>query len=193
MSQTSPPHIGGQLHKLRKDRGLSLRALASKCQLSANAISLIERGATSPNVNTLHRLAQALGIAAQDFFLEQKPNVVIGKCGKYPIAQGKGVLIESLGCLTEQPFNTFWVTLAGGAGVGKNIVHTGQELVICLSGNIEYHIEDQKYQLTAQDSLAFQAHLPHCWRNPADVPAQLLLIVYASTDIGRVLQQHLQL
>jgi len=177
MSQISLPDVGHMLHKLRKDRGLSLRALASKCQLSANAISLIERGETSPNVTTLQRLAQALGIAIQDFFQEPQPNVIMGKCGKHPIAQGKGILIESLGCLPEQLLNTFWVTLDGGAGAGKNIVHTGQELVICLSGSVEYHIEGQTYQLTAQDSLAFQAHLPHCWRNPTAAPTQLLLMV----------------
>ena len=35
--------VGQQVRRLRKQRGLSLRALAELCGISANAISLIER------------------------------------------------------------------------------------------------------------------------------------------------------
>ena len=47
MDEISPPEIGPRLRKLRKRRGLSLRALAGLCGLSANTISLVERGVAS--------------------------------------------------------------------------------------------------------------------------------------------------
>jgi transcriptional regulator with XRE-family HTH domain len=57
MDEISPPDLGPKLRALRKRRGLSLRTLAALCGLSANTISLVERGKTSPSVATLHRLA----------------------------------------------------------------------------------------------------------------------------------------
>ena len=45
-----------------------MRALATKSGLSANALSMIERGKTSPSVSTLYKLADALGVSITAFF-----------------------------------------------------------------------------------------------------------------------------
>ena len=70
MSEQETSSVGFHLRELRQQRGLSLRALGELSELSANAISLIERGATSPSVSTLHRLATALGVHISYFFTE---------------------------------------------------------------------------------------------------------------------------
>ena len=41
--------LGNRLRELRRQQGLSLRALAEKSGLSANTLSLIENGKTSPS------------------------------------------------------------------------------------------------------------------------------------------------
>src|SRR5512143_557339 len=60
--------VGYRLRELRKQQGLSLRALAEKSGLSANTISLIENGKTSPSVATLQQIALALNITITAFF-----------------------------------------------------------------------------------------------------------------------------
>ena len=40
--------VGGRLRELRQERDMSMRALARASGLSANALSMIERGRTSP-------------------------------------------------------------------------------------------------------------------------------------------------
>ncbi len=42
--------VGSRLRELRELRGISMRSLAEKSGLSANALSMIERGKTSPSV-----------------------------------------------------------------------------------------------------------------------------------------------
>ena len=49
-------NVASSLRELREARGISMRALATKSGLSANALSMIERGKTSPSVSTLYKL-----------------------------------------------------------------------------------------------------------------------------------------
>jgi transcriptional regulator with XRE-family HTH domain len=62
--------VGGRLRDIRQERGLSLRALSEVCGLSVNAISLIERGISSPSVSSLQRLAVALDVPITAFFTD---------------------------------------------------------------------------------------------------------------------------
>src|SRR5512135_2273446 len=60
--------LGNRLRELRRQQGLSLRALAEKSGLSANTLSLIENGKTSPSVATPQQIAIALSIPITAFF-----------------------------------------------------------------------------------------------------------------------------
>ena len=55
---------GRALKQRREAAGLSLRMLAERSGISSSMISDIERGAKSPTVVTVVRLAQALGVGA---------------------------------------------------------------------------------------------------------------------------------
>ncbi len=68
MTEGIPLNVGESLQRLRGERGLSMRALAKASGLSANALSMIERGRTSPSVGTLYKLADALGVPVTAFF-----------------------------------------------------------------------------------------------------------------------------
>ena len=61
-------NIGERLRELREARNISMRALASRSGLSANALSMIERNKASPSVSTLYKLAEALGVSITSFF-----------------------------------------------------------------------------------------------------------------------------
>src|SRR5512144_1776492 len=60
--------VGARLRVLREERGISMRALARRSGLSANALSMIERGLTSPSVSTLNKLSTALQVPITAFF-----------------------------------------------------------------------------------------------------------------------------
>ena len=60
--------VASRLRELREARGISMRTLATKSGLSANALSMIERSKTSPSVSTLYKLADALGVSITAFF-----------------------------------------------------------------------------------------------------------------------------
>jgi transcriptional regulator with XRE-family HTH domain len=174
-------NVAGRLRELRERRGISMRSLGAKSGLSANALSMIERGKTSPSVSTLYKLADALGISVTAFFgeaAERREIVFIEASARNRIAFSRGVF-EGLGGETfVGRVEPFVLTLESGANSGPHdLVHNGHEFVYCLRGQLEYQVEKSVYQLGAGDSLLFAARLKHRWRNPWNRVVNALILL----------------
>ena len=185
--------VGNKLRTVREERGLSQRELAQLAGISTNAISLIERDENSPSVSTLQSLAGALNVKMSYFFDDHAPTQVLHvKANHRPVISSKGVQIEGLdGKLNYQEMEPFVVCLEPKSGSGeRQVVHTGHELVYCLSGQVEYLIDGQIYPLEPGDILLFEAHLPHLWRNVTDEIATLLLILQATGQTAQSVERH---
>jgi len=185
--------VGNKLRTVREERGLSQRELAQRAGVSTNAISLIERDENSPSVSTLQSLAAALNVRMSYFFDDHEPTQVLHvKAGNRPAISNKGVQIEGLdGKLNYQEMEPFLVSLQPNSGSGeRQVVHTGHELVYCLSGNVEYLIDGKIYPLEVGDMLLFEAHLPHLWRNVTEEDAAILLVLQATGQTDQSVERH---
>jgi len=193
MAQESPPEVGFRVRYWREQRNLSLRALAERSGLSVNAVSLIERGQSSPTVATLHRLAAALQVRIVDFFAAADAAKVV-----YVPAQQRmqthtaEAVIESLGSgLAGQRLEPYVLTMQAGARSGTEpIVHEGQELVVGLAGEVEYTVGDRPYRLGEGDSLLFEADTPHHWRNTGGGEARILLVIEGASSADARVHLH---
>ena len=186
--------VGQQIRKLRKQRGLSLRALAELCGLSANAISLIERSENSPNVSSLLQMAIALNVPITDFFYQEKePTTLYVRRDQGVRYRNNGVELESLGIgLPNQQLEPFRLTIGPGSGSAKEpITHPGHEFVYCLDGEIDYYVDEQNYHLDVGDSLLLEASNPHSWHNASKKPTIILLIFQATLSHHLARQSHL--
>ena len=188
--------VGQRLKQLREEQNISMRGLAVKSGLSANALSMIERGKTSPSVSTLYKLSDALGVPITEFFSLQreKQDVVYLKSNERThIAFNRGNM-EGLG--GEQfvgKVSPFLVNLENGASSGLvPMSHTGHEFVFCLRGKLEYRIEKQNYILESGDSLLFAALLRHSWRSSGGNVATALIIISDHAESSKTLGKHWQ-
>lgn len=71
MNEKNPHHaraIGEKLREIRQERGMSLRELAAKAEVSASMLSQIETGKVFPSVRSLYGIAAALGVSVDYFF-----------------------------------------------------------------------------------------------------------------------------
>jgi len=173
--------VATSLRELREARGISMRTLATKSGLSANALSMIERGKTSPSVSTLYKLADALGVSITAFFgaeTEKKQIVFLKSDERTRMSFTRGVF-EALG--GEQfvgRVEPFMLTLESGASCGQHgMVHTGHEFVYCLRGQLDYFVEKEVFHLEAGDSLLFASKLSHRWKNPSKNVTNALIII----------------
>ncbi len=187
--------VGQRLRVLREERAISMRALARRSGLSANALSMIERGLTSPSVSTLNKLAMALEVPITAFFRAEpeKERIVFRKASersRVPFLRG---LIEGMGGEAfDGRVEAFLLTLESGGSSGPHgMIHTGSELVFCLRGVIEYEVEGQRFTLESGDSLIFSAQMVHRWRNPSTVVANAVIVISSFEDTERPGEYHL--
>lgn len=186
--------VGGRLRELRTAQGLSIRTLAEMSGLNFNTLSLIENSKTSPSVSTLQRLALALNVSITAFFerVRAPKQVVFQKSGQRPRASFAYGLLEDLGDgMTLQGGQPLLVTMKPGADSGPDsIVHTGHELVYCLDGCFTYQVGSEEYLLHTGDSLLFEAHLPHCWKNSSKTISRSLLILCPADENDTSTERH---
>ncbi|WP_454741338.1 helix-turn-helix domain-containing protein [Cupriavidus necator] len=62
----TPEAVGGAVRRLREEQGLSQRELGDRVGLDRNHISRIELGSTNIALDTLEKIAAALGVSATD-------------------------------------------------------------------------------------------------------------------------------
>lgn len=62
MSQVFVKKFGDNVKKVREDQDMTQEELANKAGLHRTQISLIERGERAPRLDTIERLAKALGV-----------------------------------------------------------------------------------------------------------------------------------
>lgn len=187
--------VGQRLRVLREERGISMRALARRSALSANALSMIERGLTAPSVSTLNTLATALEVPITAFFRKEpiREQIVFRKASeraRVPLLRG---VIEGLG---GESFvgrvEAFLLTLESGGSSGPHgMIHTGHEMVFCLRGSLEYEVDGQRFIMEPGDSLIFAAQLNHRWRNPGGTVANAVIVISAFEESERPGEYHL--
>ena len=173
--------VGSRLRQLRQERGLSMRALARESGLSTNALSMIERGKTSPSVSTLIKIAGAMDIPITAFFREEstKQDIVYIKASERKKVNFQNGVWEGLGGENFSGFvEPFMITLESGASSGPfGMLHSGHEFVLCLEGLIDYEVEDQLFNMKPGDSLIFAAQLRHRWHNPSEGIAKAVIVL----------------
>jgi len=188
-------NVGDRLRELREERHLSMRALARMSGLSANALSTIERGKSTPSVSTLYKLAEAMEVPITCFFRTERPqnDVVFRKANERTRVSFHRGLWEGLGgehfAGNVEPF---MLTLESGASSGRfHMLHSGHEFVLCLRGQLEYQIESQRFLLGPGDSLLFAAHLKHQWRNPGNTVSNVIFVLAGFEEDERPSEFHI--
>jgi transcriptional regulator with XRE-family HTH domain len=189
--------VGCKVHEIRTRRHYSLRELAGRSCLNINTLSLIENDKTSPSVSTLQQLSGALDVPIAAFFQSEpvQKRVVFTPHDARPQTDFATTHMQNLGKdLADNRVQPFVVTLEPGMGSGSQmIVHTGHEFVYCLTGKIRYSIEDIDYELVPGDSLVFESHLPHWWKNMSAECSQMILTLFPADQREEPGGRHFQL
>ena len=165
-------NVGQRIRHLRKKHGLTLKQLATGCDLSTNAISLIERGEVAPTVATLCKIASALGASASSFLQELCPSEVV-----LMRAEDEGQPAQKLAGNLFDP-SIFASPPLGFCKTGSVKTGGNRQYALCLCGQIEFEDNDcQSHLLNAGDRLLCNGNALQRWHNPSGETAIVVLVV----------------
>ena len=103
--------------------------------------------------------------------IEAAKKVIESGTPAFGICLGHQVLAQAMGISTYEP----------GGNTGDDLyTHAGEEAGMVLKGEIELTLDCQIFRLQTGDSFSFSADIPHRYRNPGTVEAQ---IVWANTPV----------
>jgi transcriptional regulator with XRE-family HTH domain len=175
-------NVGNKIRYLRKSNGLTLKQLARGCDLSANTISLVERSKVAPSIETLCKIANALGVSPSSLFLEIcKPKVVVKRADS--VSDEADVAEQTLQIFATAPFTRSCGLVTSKARTPiPDSLSIRRHSILCLCGQIDLELDGQNYCLNPGDSLAFNGDAFHRWRNTGDATGVAVLVLPASTS-----------
>lgn len=181
--------IGRKLKETRLRSDMTIQELAESSKVSSNMISRIERGLTIPSVEILMKLANSFGKSIS-FFVEEaaKGSTVIhtrkGEGQPIFFFEDKHQITSLTQGLRDPNFAVFYDTLEQGCSSGDgDMVHTGEEFALVVTGRLEFVIEEERYVLEEGDSLTFKASLPHRWHNMHDGQTVVMWVVSPAPNL----------
>ena len=166
--------LGALMRQARKDRGLSINAVASKAGLSIGLISQIERGLTSPSIRSLRLLAHAIGVPVETFFTQGDPvtvdeaDFVVRPASRRMLdLHHAGIAMQIITPSAPGALQMFMAEIAPGAYSGAELdSHESEEAGIVISGQLDLWLGTRQFQLFEGDAFRFGPMTPHRYGNP---------------------------
>ncbi|MFZ5634604.1 MAG: helix-turn-helix domain-containing protein [Bacillota bacterium] len=176
--------IGKNLHRIRKEKGLSLDRVAGITGVSKAMLGQIERGESNPTVTTLWKIATGLRVSFTSFMEDETPAVsiisheqikpLLEDAGKYkvyplfPFGRAKG-------------FELFTVELEPGCRHESEAHNAGvEEYITVCRGRLDLVLGEETYTIHRGDAIRFPADRPHAYRNGAKSPTRIHMLIHYS-------------
>ena len=144
---------------------MSLREMAQASGVSASMLSQLERGASTPTIQTLRRVAAALDVSVfqliEDASQVTHPVVRPDRRRKIVI-QDDQLTYELLSPDTKGKLEVWLGRLGPGGASGPDpSTHASEEFILVQEGRMEIDIAGVKYELAKGDSIQYDGMLPH--------------------------------
>ena len=178
--------VGARIRSVRSRKGMTIPALSQLSGLSPGFLSQVETGKASLSLDSLSRVAEALGLCTGDLLAAPPPAPRIVRAAQRPrVRWGEAPETEYLappieagqiqGALLDLP--------TGGMAGGCDHAHPGQELVWVLSGAVRMIQGEHEVELTDGDSTLIDARVPHTYEALGPAGARLLLVTSPPAEV----------
>ncbi len=197
----APSTLGPRLRAIRQSRGVGLRELARRLDLSPSSISQIETGKIQPSVRTLYAFASEFGVTVDEVLFDQAspsqdgvssvgpdvstavagPGLAVQRAeGRPAITLQAGVKWERLMFWADEDVEFIEATYEpGGASSPDNALmrHNGHEFGYVLSGTLRVAVGFDEFILGPGDALTFPSSTPHRLSNEGDETVRAIWVV----------------
>lgn len=157
--------VGSAIKQIRISQDLTLQVLAEKTSLSISYLSLLERGLTSPTINNLQKICQALSITMSGLLSHSEKEALLVKESDRRIIykNDDGVIYEST---TEVDKNLTGVSMIiTDENTHLSAMHIADELGTVVSGSMIVTLNNETpYEVCEGDTLYIPAFTLHSFK-----------------------------
>ena len=178
--------VGERIRRYRENLDMSVYDLAVKSGIDEKLVNAIEKGEVLPALGVLTKLSRALGQRLGTFMADQfKPDPIITRAD-----QLSSVKVAHEG---ENPAGYAYYSLAIGKpdrhmdpfriefaadGVDELSSHEGEELIICIAGEVELIYGNDTHVLKPGDTAYYNSVVKHGLKALGGKPASIYGIVF---------------
>lgn len=179
--------IGSTIRAIRNRKKITIAQMSEGTGLSKGFISNMENNNTSPSINTLHTVANFLGVPLPYLLLkkDQRMRVVRKHERQFTTHKKSNLKVEiltSMGGLTLQH-----IEFPPGASTGDEPhTHLGEECHVVLKGKVLAEQGGDSFILEEGDSFSWNASVPHMVKNIGDEWAVVLVAIYTDVSLNDI-------
>ncbi len=158
--------IGHKLKEMRVQKNLTLEELANRCELSKGFLSQLERDLSTPGLDTLDDILEALGSSLSDFFKEERNYKKTFTQEDYYINEKDGSTIHWIVPNAQKnAMEPILLTLKEGKSSQIQDPFNGEEFGYVLEGVITLYEGGETYHLKKGDTFYIQSNHRHYLKN----------------------------
>jgi transcriptional regulator with XRE-family HTH domain len=174
--------VAQHVRALRFARGWSLDELSGRSGVSKGMVVQIEAARTNPSIGTLCRIADAFGVTVARLLeptADRRVRITSAKDAPLLWRGGYGGFARILGAVNEPDIVELWEWQLGPHDAHDSTDHAPgtRELLHVLHGELTAIVDGTEHLVRAGETIDFQADKAHGYRNDADAPVRLVMLV----------------
>jgi transcriptional regulator with XRE-family HTH domain len=161
---------------LRRERGLTLKALGQRAGLSHPFLSQVERGLARPSMVSVQRIASALDVPVGQLWAPPRPEEAqVIRRDEGEALEAHGAVLRELAAGAGTPLVREW-TARSRRWPAAAEVRPGEVLIYVARGAVDVDIAGTVHALGERDALRFDGAIPHRLRRSGGTGTRALIV-----------------
>ncbi|AET68466.1 putative transcriptional regulator with cupin domain [Desulfosporosinus orientis DSM 765] len=173
-----------RIKEIRKQKGMTLKDLSEKTNLSISFLSQMERGKSAITMVSLKKIADVMGLPMKELFSESdvkeefvgnsRAHLLLGMQRNY-----KEFSVLS-GRFEGRKLDSFYLKMAPHFLDMEEIAHEGEEIFLVLKGRATAIVDGIEYTANEGETIHFPSTRPHKIVNNEDTELEMFTVIIPS-------------
>lgn len=169
--------IGNKIKQLRTRQGLTLEELASRSELTKGFLSQLERDLTSPSIDSLSDILEALGTNLSEFFQEDKNDQFVFRAEDFFVDERENCTVNWIVPNTQKnQMEPILLELPAGGKSFEVEPHNGEEFGYVLDGSVILECDGERSVVCRGETFYLHGRTFHYLKNERKTTARILWV-----------------
>lgn len=169
--------IGSKIKLLRTQKGLTLEELASRSELTKGFLSQLERNLTSPSIDSLNDILEALGTNLAEFFQEDKEEKYLFRDADFFVDERENCTVHWIVPNTQKnQMEPILLELPSGGESFEMQPHSGEEFGYVVDGTVVLICDGKRSVLHKGETFYLHGRSFHTLKNERKSTARVLWV-----------------